>query len=159
MRNIWKWFIGISVFGGTILGIILGESWIAGLVFFFGFFWGALILTLISILVSWIIVYVFSLGDKPKGAALRIQNWIRKKEKNLSPVGLKLAKTSKFLGLIVSSITAGPFITTIFIKTLGYNQKQSYLLALVSSVIFSLVWSAIYSGAISGIRLLIEGWI
>lgn len=151
----WRWIVGSGASVMAIIGIILGESWIIALVAFLGFFWGFVALTIISVIISWIIIYIYTLVKKPGGLAQRIQNWIKKKEKNLSPTGSKLAKTSKLLGLIVSSVTVGPFITTIFIETLGYNQKQSYLLALTSSAIFSLVWSAIYSGAIVGIKMLI----
>ncbi|MCX6806989.1 MAG: hypothetical protein NT135_02620 [Candidatus Berkelbacteria bacterium] len=150
-----RWIIGSGTGVMAIIGIILGESWIIALVVFLGFFKGFLALTAISVVVSWLIVYLYGSAEKPNSFNQKIKKWLFQKEERLSPTGKKLAKTSKGLGLIVSSITAGPFLTTIFIKTLGYSQKQGYFLSFLSSVFFSFTWAAIYSGAIMGFKEII----
>lgn len=151
----WRWIVGSSAGVMAILGIILGESWIIALVAFLGFLKGFIALTVISIVISWLIVYIYGLAEKPNSLNQRIKKWLIQKEEKLPPLGKKLAQTSKALGLIVSSVTAGPFLTTIFIKTLGYSQKQSYFLSFLSSAVFSLIWVAIYSGAIMGFKEII----
>jgi len=152
----WRWIVGSGATITAILGIILGESWIIALVAFWGFFKGFLALTVISIVISWLIVYIYGLIEKPDSFNQLIKKWLLQKEEKLPPLGKKLAQTSKGLGLIVSSVTAGPFLTTIFIKTLGYTQKQSYFLSFLSSAIFSLTWAAIYNGAIIGFKEIIR---
>lgn len=152
----WRWIVGSGASVMAILGIILGESWIIALVAFLGFFKGFLVLTAISIIISWLIVYIYGLTEKPNGLNQRIKNWFIRKEKNLPVYGKKLAQISKALGFIISSLTAGPFLTAIFIKTLGYTQRQSYFLSFLSSVLFSLAWAAIYSGVIMGFKEMIR---
>lgn len=151
----WRWIVGSGASAMAILGMILGESWIIALVAFLGFFKGFLTLAVISIIISWLIVYIYGLTEKPDSLNQRIKKWLLRKEEKLPSLGKKLAQTSKGLGLIASSVTAGPFLTAIFIKTLGYTQKQSYFLSFISSILFSLLWSAIYSGAIIGIKEII----
>ena len=151
----WRWIAGSTAGSIAILGIIIGESWIIALVAFLGFFRGFIALTVISMVISWLIVYIYGATEKPNSFNQRIKKWLLRKEEKLPPLGKKLAQTSKGLGLIISSVIAGPFLTTIFVKTLGYSQKQSYFLSFISSVLFSLTWAAIYSGAIIGIKEII----
>lgn len=150
--------IGIKVISYLFLILIglvtflLAEGWIIGLVFLLGAIKAFLVLLVICVCISFAIVYFYD-HTRNRGRVHvlgeRIQVWIAKKEGTLNPVTLKLAQISKLLALVFSTVTVGPFLTTVTIKFLGYKKWTDYVFAFMSSTLFCFVWVAIYSGAIA----------
>lgn len=149
---------GLSL--SSLIGVILGESWIIITVVAFGPLIGFIILSIISFIISTIILIAYEKGRFSNWSFVRkINQWAKNKEENLNSTSLKLLKLSKALAFIFSTITAGPFITVIFSKVFAHPKTNFYLLALISSLIFSLTWTLIYSGAIILIKEIIIGLI
>ena len=152
-------FLIISGFSiSSLFGVIIGESWIIALVIFLGPFLGFIALSIISTIISLIVLFAYGKGDLSNLPTIRkINRWAKNKEKNINPISLRLLKLSKIAAFIFSSVTAGPFITIIFSKVFANPRSNFYLLAVTSSLLFSLTWVIIYSGAIILIREIITG--
>ncbi len=144
---VWSFFAAAGIFS-----FLLAEGWIIGLVALLGAIKAFFVLSFICICISSIIVYFYNQTEARRGPlaiSQRIQAWITEKEQSLNPVTIQLARTSKLLALFFSTITVGPFLTTIVVKVLGYEKWVDYGLSFLSSLIFSIVWVSIYSGAIT----------
>lgn len=142
----------------SVVGVIIGESWIIALIVFLGPLFGFIFLSLISFIISLIVLFAYDKGGFSNLSIIRnIHRWAKNKEKNINPLSIGLLKTSKMLAFLFSTITAGPFITIIFSKIVARSKTNFYILALASSLIFSLTWTLIYSGAIMIIKQIIIG--
>jgi len=136
----------------SIFSFLLAESWIIGLVALLGGIKAFFILSIICTFISFAIVYFYDSTEAKRGrfsVSQRIRTWVTRKEKSLNPTALKLARTSKLFALIFLTVTAGPFLTTVMVKVLGYKKWTDYSLSFLSSALFSLVWATVYSGSIT----------
>jgi len=151
---------GLLLFGislSTILGVIFGESWIIAVVAILGPIFGFLTLFIISYAISVVILIAYDKYELSNILFIqRIGQWAKNKGKNINPVSLRLLRVSKILAFLFSTVTAGPFVTIIFSRLFARPKTNFYIVALVSSLIFSFVWTLIYSGAIILIKQVID---
>lgn len=106
-----------------------------------------------SILIAW----AFDAEENRVGAiplVARLRNWIRTRQAEATRRAERVAHLAWWLGFAVLSLTVGPFLTTVAVKVRGTSASRAYRLAVVSSVLFSAVWVAVYSGGIAALRAL-----
>jgi len=143
----------LGAIGLGIVGFIHGDAWIIAAVVILGPVWSIVALSVVIAIIANAILILLSLSN-PFGFIQTLKLRLEKSQNNLSPLTLKAIKVSKLLGILVSSMVIGAFPTALLIHTLGYRRPYNHLLATASSLLFSLTWVTIYSGAWVGIKRL-----
>ncbi len=60
----------------------------------------------------------------------------------------KLIASSELVAVLLVSVLAGCFVTTIIIGLLGYRARQAYTLIAVQTILSVTFWALLYSGAL-----------
>ncbi len=148
-----RFVTSLGAVGLGIVGFIHGDAWIIAAVVILGPVWSVVILSVVIAIIANAILILLNLSN-PFGFIQTLKLRLEKSQNNLSPLTLKAIKVSKLLGILVSSMVIGAFPTALLIHTLGYRRPYNHLLATASSLLFSLTWVAIYSGAWTGAKRL-----
>ena len=143
----------LGAVGLGVVGFIHGDAWIIAAVVILGPVWSVVVLSVVVAIIANAILILLNLSN-PFGFVQTLKLRLEKSQSNLSPLTLKAIKVSKLLGILISSMVIGAFPTALLIHTLGYRRPYNHLLATASSLLFSLTWVAIYSGAWAGAKRL-----
>lgn len=139
-----------------VLSVVFSESLIIAAVVAFGPLGGFAVLFFGLGAMSVFIAFAFDAEETHRGVSPLVgktRAWIESRRTAAEAKAARLAHLSESLAFVVLSVTVGPFVTTIALKVRGgATPRQGYLLALLSSAIFSAVWVAIYSGGLTVLR-------
>src|SRR3989344_1442042 len=140
-------FIGVLSSIATVAFLfIISEGWLISSVYLFGPYKSFIAFTVFSVGTCLILLYVYNYKRKSGNKyILKVDRWIEQREAKLSKFTLRIIRTSKTLGILFSSITAGPLPTTILILVLGYRGLRVFAWILAANILFFLTWIAIYS--------------
>ncbi len=157
LRNIVKIGGIFTSFIGGIALFVFGEGILISSILFLGPLITFIIFYVFFSLITYLLINIyFNVIDHKSNIFTKIKTWIVKKENELNIKKQKFMKYGKFISVCISSITAGPIPTSIFICVLGYNIKNAYIISLISNLLFLSIWIIIYSGGIKAINYLLE---
>ena len=109
----------------------------------FGIIMGAIISGIIFSGMSCSIYYLISreeIFNKPK-------NWfVKNSEKIENSFLYSTIKYSKMLGWTICAALLGPLSSAVYIRLIGYESLDAYLLVIGGAFIFTTTWSLLYSG-------------
>ena len=142
------WMGGIGL---TVLGYVLAEGWLIAVVKIFGFWGGALIVMLVTLVLSWIVTY-FASGACKAG---RFQNWLKQKEVELSGKMKAAMQGGKTLVVINVAIFLGPMVAALLMLMLGIGKNKVYFYSIFSCLLCAVFWSGFYSGIFWGIHKIV----
>ena len=142
------WLGGITV---TVLWYIFAEGWLIAVVKLFGFWGGAAIVTLVSLILSWLVIYVSS-GAHNIG---RFRDWLKEKEAGLSGKAKAAMQGGKTLVVANTAVFLGPMVAAILMLMLGIQKNKVYIYSIFCALLCAVVWSGFYSGVFWGIHKII----
>ncbi len=117
----------------------------------FGFWGGAAIVTLVTLILSWIVIYVSS-GTRNIG---RFRDWLKEKEVELSGKAKAAVQGGKVLVVANTAVFLGPMVAALLMLMLGIRRNKIYLYSIFCSLLCAVVWSGFYSGIFWEIRKII----
>lgn len=160
------WLGGIAL---TVMWFVFAEGWLIMMVKLFGFWGGAAIVTLVTLILSWIVIYLSS-GARNIG---RFRDWLKEKEAELSgkakaamqggkirhanfaPTTVYIALGGKMLVVANTAVFLSPMVAAILMLMLGVRRNKVYLYSIFSCLLCAFVWSAFYSGIFWGIHKMV----
>ncbi len=145
-----RWFGGIAL---TVLLYIFAEGWLILVVKIFGFTAGTIIVTLVTLILSWMVIY-FSSGSRNIG---RFRDWFLEKERNLSVYAKGAMNGGKTLAVVNTTIFLGPIVASILMLMLGLERKKVYIYSIICALMCAIFWCGIYSGVFWGLHKIITG--
>ena len=134
---------------------LLSELAIVGLVAALGPGAAFAVLAIGCAALSVLIALAFDAEEKGRGRTrplARARAWINRNLEAAERRSQRFAHLSEAAAFAALSVTAGPFLTTIVVKLRGGSPRESYLLAVASSALFSALWVAVYSGGLAVLR-------
>ena len=134
---------------------LLGESWIIALAAALGWLPAVVVVTLGNTAGCFLVAYAYEAEETTHGVAYpirRIRAWIDERRDYVQRRVHALARLSAGLAFVILSVTVGPFLTTIALKVRGTARRRAFVLAALSSAIFSVTWVTVYSGGIGLLR-------
>ncbi len=143
-----------------IVGVLLSEGWIVGSVALLGPVWAFLLVSTVCSAISVVIAYAYDAQEGRHGPGVtiaRLRAWIASKEEYVNRRVAALARFSEWVAFVIMSVTIGPFLTAVAVKVRGGGRGFAYALCVASSVLFSAVWVAVYSGGIAVVRKVFFG--
>jgi hypothetical protein len=144
------WFGGIGL---TVLGYIFGEGWIIVAVKVLGFTAATFIVTVITMLLAWGVIYVISGSAK----VTFIHDWLIKKEEAMSRRAQMAVKGGKALAVLNAAVFLGPIISAMLMLAFGFERKKVYVYSVYCAFLCAAVWCGLYSGMFWGIHAVISG--
>ncbi len=145
-----RWFGGIAL---TVLVYIFAEGWLILVVKIFGFKAGTVIVTLVTLILSWMVIY-FSSGSRGIG---RFRDWFLEKERNLSIYAKGAMNGGKTLAVVNTTILLGPIVASILMLMLGLERKKVYIYSIICALMCAIFWCGFYSGIFWGIHTVVIG--
>lgn len=146
-EKIRKGMLWLGGIGAAVLFYILAEAWLILVVKVFGFFAGAAIVTLVTLMLSWLVIYVSS-GSRDVG---RFRNWIKKREAELSGRAKAALEGGMALMVANTAVFLGPMVAAILMLMLGVRKEKAYFYSVFCAILCAVVWSGFYSGVFWGI--------
>ena len=140
-----NWLSGISL---TVIWFVFAEGWLILVVKLFGFWGGAAILTLVTIILSWIVIYISSRA----GSVGRFRDWLNEKEAELSGRAKAAVQGGKTLVVVNTALFLSPMVAAILMLMLGVRRNKVYLYSIFSCLLCAVIWSGFYSGIFLGIH-------
>lgn len=145
------WAGGITL---TVLWYILAEGWLILVVKLFGFAGSMAIVTLVTLVLAWIVLYISS-SSRNIG---RFRDWLLEKEKELSGRAKKAAvKGGKVLAVANTAVFLGPMVAAVLMLMFGIEKKKIYIYLVFCSLLCALFWCSLYSGIFWEINRLMSG--
>ncbi|MDD5085562.1 MAG: hypothetical protein PHE61_05940 [Candidatus Omnitrophica bacterium] len=144
------WAGGITL---TALWYIFAEGWLILVVKFFGFVWGTVIVTAVTLALAWIVLYVSS-GSRSIG---RFRDWLLEKEKELSGRAKAAVKGGQVLAIANTAVFLGPMVAAVLMLMLGIDRKRIYFYLIPCSLLCAVVWCGLYSGIFWEIHRIMAG--
>ncbi len=117
----------------------------------FGFWGGAAIVTLVTLILSWIVIYVSS-GARNIG---RFRDWFKEKEVELSGKARCAVQGGKTLVVANAAVFLGPMVAALLMLMLGVRRDKVYFYSIFCSLLCAVLWSGFYSGIFWGIHKII----
>lgn len=114
----------------------------------FGFWGGAGIVTVVTLILSWVVIYIAS-GSHGVG---RLRDWITSKETELSGRAKAAAHGGKVLVTANTAVFLGPMFAAILMLMFGLARKRVYIYSIFCALLCGFFWSAFYSGIFLGLR-------
>jgi len=144
-----SWLGGIAI---AVLWYIFAEGWLILVVKLFGFWGGAAIVTLVTLVLSWVVIY-FSSGAGNIG---RFRDWLKEKEAGLSAAAKAAAQGGKTLVVANTAVFLGPMVAALLMLMLGIRRDKVYFYSIFCALLCAVVWSGFYSGIFWGVREIIN---
>ncbi|MFA6079406.1 MAG: hypothetical protein WC779_06655 [Candidatus Omnitrophota bacterium] len=145
-----SWIGGIAL---TVLIYIFAEGWLILVVKIFGFTIGTAIVTLVTLALSWLVIY-YSSGARNIG---KFRDWIKEKEGHLSTVAKGAMNGGKALAVVNTTVFLGPIVASILMLMLGLDRKRVYIYSVMCALGTAIIWCGLYSGVFWGIHKFIMG--
>lgn len=147
-----RWLVGIISVAAF---YILAEGWLIIIVKVFGFFLGTVIVTSVTLILSWVVIY-YSSGSRGVG---KLSAWIHEKEAGLSSRAQAAAvKGGKFIAVANTTLLLGPMAGSLLMLMLGLDKRRVYFYAIPAALLCAIFWCGLYSGLFLGIKkLMISG--
>ncbi|MDD5135960.1 MAG: hypothetical protein PHN63_01275 [Candidatus Omnitrophica bacterium] len=142
------WLGGIGL---TVMGYVLAEGWLILVVKLFGFWGGAAIVMLVTLLLSWLVIY-FSSGARNIG---RFRNWLKEKEAELSGKAKAAVGGGKILAVANTAVLLGPMVAALLMLIFGIRRNKVYFYSIFCALLCAVFWSGFYSGIFWGIHKVI----
>jgi hypothetical protein len=143
-----KWLGGIAL---AVMGFVFAEGWLILVIKLLGFWGGAAIITLVTIILTWIVIY-FASGANSVG---RFRDWLKSKEAELSGRAKAAMQGGKALVVVNTALFLSPMVAAILMLMLGARRNRVYLYSVFSCLFCAVVWSGFYSGIFWGIHKVI----
>ncbi|MEW5757946.1 MAG: hypothetical protein AB1755_00530 [Candidatus Omnitrophota bacterium] len=142
MNKIKKYLCWLGGGIATVLWYIFAEGWLILMVDLFGFFGSTIIVTLVTVILSWLIIY----ASKNSSKLDRLQNWLVGKEGDLSKKAQAAMKSGKILVVANTAIFLGPMVATFLMLMMGIKAKKVYIYSIFCALLCAIVWCGLYSG-------------
>ncbi|MDD5439703.1 MAG: hypothetical protein PHS37_05925 [Candidatus Omnitrophica bacterium] len=126
---------------GTVIGFIFAEGWLIATARFCGALWGTVIVSVVTIPLSWLIIYL-SAHNTNRG----FREWLADKEAGLSRRAQAAVKGGKTLVLVNTLIFLGPVVMSILMLMFGFERRKAYLYSGVGAVFCAGIWCSFYAG-------------
>lgn len=146
-RNI-AWMGGVAA---ALLWFIFAEGWLILIVKLFGFWGGTAIITLVTLILAWIVIFLAS----GAGKIGRFSDWLKAEEAKLSGKAKAAAGAGKALVVANTAIFLGPMFAAILMLMFGLERGRVYIYSILCSLLCAVVWSGFYSGIFWGIRRIV----
>ena len=143
-----SWLGGIAI---TVIWFVFAEGWLILVVKLFGFWGGTAIVTLVTLILSWIVIYVSSRARNIG----RFRYWLKEKEVELSGKVKSALEGGKALVVVNTAIFLGPMVAALLMLMLGVRRNKVYFYSIFCSLLCAVVWSGFYSGIFLGIHKII----
>ena len=145
ITNYLSWLGGIAL---TVIWFIFAEAWLIIVVKIFGFWGGTAIVTLVTLVMSWIVIYISSRARN----VTRFRVWLKRKEAELSGRAKQALRGGKVLVVANTAVFLGPMFAALLMLMLGARRKRVYFYSIFNSLLCAVVWSGFYSGIFWGIH-------
>jgi len=139
------WIGGIVL---TVIGFIFAEGWLILTVKLLGFTMATVIVAIITLLLSWVVIYVSSAS----GNMGRFRAWLLKKEASLSGRAKTAVKGGKALAVLNATIFLGPVIAAVLMLMLGFERRKVYSYSVFCAILCATFWCGLYSGIFWGVH-------
>jgi len=139
-----RWITGI---GMSVVLFVFAEGWLILAVKLLGFAWSTILVSAVTIALSWIVIYVYS-GSHNIG---RFRNWLKSKEDSLSDRAQLAVNGGKTLAIVNTTVFLGPIVASILMLMLGFERNKVYFYAVLCALFAALIWCGVYSGMFWGI--------
>lgn len=149
IKKIFYWLSGITL---TALWYIFAEGWLILVVKIFGFFWGSIIVTLVTFLLACIVIHLATGSHK----FTKFSEWLKEKEESLSNRAKTAVTGGKVLAVANTAIFLGPMVSAILLLMFNIEKKKVYLYSVFCSILCAVFWSGFYSGVFLGISHLLK---
>lgn len=149
--NVKKGMLWLGGIIATVLWYIFAEAWLILVVKIFGFWGGTAIVTLVTLVLSWIVIY-FASGARDIS---RFRDWLKKKETELSEKAKAAVQGGKTFVVANTAIFLSPMVAAILMLMLGIRRDKVYFYSIFSCLLCAVVWSGLYSGIFWGIHKIV----
>lgn len=146
-ENIKKGILWLGGIAATVLTYVLAEAWLILVVKIFGFWGGTVIVTLVTLALSWLVIYISS---NARGIG-RFRNWLKEKEASLSGRVKAAVEGGKTVVVANTAIFLGPMVAALLMLMLGVRKEKAYFYSIFCALLCAIVWSGFYSGIFWGI--------
>jgi len=149
MKNL-SWLGGIAL---TVMGFTFAEGWLILVVKLFGFTAASVIVTLVTLFLSWLVIHASSSSHNIG----RFREWLLHKEGNLSIQAKTAIKGGKALAVLNTTIFLGPIVASILMLMLGIAKRQVYIYSIFCAILCAIFWCGFYSGIFWGVHAVVTG--
>lgn len=145
-----SWLGGITL---TVIAFIFAEGWLILAVKLFGFAMATVIVTIVTLFLSWLVIYASS-GSHNIG---RFRDWLLRKEGNLSGQAKVAMKSGKMLAVLNTTVFLGPIVASVLMLMLGFERRRVYVYSIFCALLCAIIWCGLYSGIFWGIHAAVAG--
>lgn len=144
------WLGGIAL---TVIGFIFAEGWLILMVKLFGFTMSTVIVTVVTLFLSWLVIYASSSSHNIG----RFRDWLSKKEESLSKKAKVAMKSGKVLAILNTTVFLGPIVASVLMLMLGLERRRVYVYCIFCALLCAIFWCGFYSGIFWGIHAVVAG--
>jgi hypothetical protein len=137
----------------TVAGFIFAEGWLILAVKVFGFALATAIVTVVTAVISWAIIYLAS-GSRN---ITRFNAWLKEKEAGLSGRAMAAVKGGIVIAVVNTTVLLGPIVASVLMLMLGVDRKKAYIYSGLGALLCAAIWCGFYSGLFWGIHEMITG--